>query len=92
MNTAPKVEGEILALKRFIKNKRRAVCIALCLICIDSKFLHNPPNNKFWCENIFMEILKKGKKQVSAKKFVPNKKGDAGMWVGSHPKSYVTDQ
>jgi hypothetical protein len=35
---------------------------------------------------------KKGTKQVSAKKFVPNKKGDIGMWVGSHPKSYVTDQ
>jgi hypothetical protein len=30
--------------------------------------------------------------QVSAKKIVPNKKGDVGMWVGSHPKSYVTDQ
>jgi hypothetical protein len=22
--------------------------------------------------------------------FVPNKKGDIGMWVGSHPKSFVT--
>jgi hypothetical protein len=26
---------------------------------------------------------------VSAKKFVLNKKGDVGMWVGPHPKSYV---
>jgi hypothetical protein len=34
-------------------------------------------------------LHKKGKKQVSAKKNVPNKKGDVGMWVGSHPKSYV---
>jgi hypothetical protein len=29
LNTVPKVEGEILALKRFIKDERRAVCIAL---------------------------------------------------------------
>jgi hypothetical protein len=27
---------------------------------------------------------------MSAKKFVPNKKGDVGMWFGSHPKSYDT--
>jgi hypothetical protein len=29
---------------------------------------------------------------VSAKELVPNKKGDVGMWVGPHPKSYVTYQ
>jgi hypothetical protein len=34
-------------------------------------------------------FIKKGRKQVSAKKFVANKKGDVGMWVRSHPKSYV---
>jgi hypothetical protein len=50
MQNLPEVEGEILALKRFIKNERRAVCIALWHIpssvsCIDSKFSHNPPIN-----------------------------------------------
>jgi hypothetical protein len=41
-NTVPKVQGEILALKK----EARAVCIALCLVsCIDSKFSHNPTNN-----------------------------------------------
>jgi hypothetical protein len=35
LNTGPKVEGEILALKRFIKNERRAVC----MLCGISHFL-----------------------------------------------------
>jgi hypothetical protein len=39
-----------LVLKRFIKNERRAICIALWRISssvsgIDSKVSHNPPNN-----------------------------------------------
>ena len=58
-------------------------------------YRHIPPNNVTTLRQNFgvkmrkfFAFIKKGGKQVSAKKFVPNKKGDVGM---SHPKSYVTD-
>jgi hypothetical protein len=57
LNAIPEV-GEILALKRFIKNERRAVCIALWHIsfsvsCMDSKFSYNPHNKATTlCQNV----------------------------------------
>jgi hypothetical protein len=60
VNTGPKVGGEMLALKRVIKNERRAVCIALWRISfsasyIDSKLSYNSHYDslpKFWCEKL----------------------------------------
>jgi hypothetical protein len=82
LNTVPKVEGEILALRRFVKDEKRAICIALWRIsfsvsCIDSNFSHNPLNDimtlpkfgvKKVCGNFHFQKKESGRKQVTAKK------------------------
>jgi uncharacterized membrane protein YesL len=70
LNTVPKVEGEILALKSLIE--RRAVCIAYCSVVYLMYKLHiftqlsynSLP--KFWCEKLAKKVLRKiFKKEVN---------------------------